>query len=73
MSKTVALEKHKEWMMAIGSGKVEQVDQLIRAGILRKVEIQGMLDMYDHAAQRVYRTHSKLYRRRYFVDYCFGT
>jgi hypothetical protein len=55
-SKTVALEKHKEWMMAIGSGKVERIDQLVRAGISRKAGIRGMLDMYDRAAQKVYRT-----------------
>ena len=56
MSKTVALEKHKEWMMAIGSGKVERIDRLVRAGISRKVGIRGMLNMYDRAAQKVYRT-----------------
>jgi hypothetical protein len=43
-------------MMAIGSSKVEQVNHLVRAGFPRKVGIQGMLNMYYHAAQKIYRT-----------------
>ena len=29
ISKVAALKDHKEWMMAIGSGKVEQFDHLV--------------------------------------------
>jgi hypothetical protein len=55
-AKATALENHKQWMMAIGSGKVERVDRLVRAGISRKVGIRGMLNLYDRTAQKVYRT-----------------
>ena len=56
ISKAAALEDHKEWMMAIGSGKVERVDRLVRVGLAAKKGIRGMLELHDHAAQKVYRT-----------------
>ena len=56
IGKAAALEDHKEWMMAIGSGKVERIDRLVRAGIASKRGVRGMLEMHNRAAQRVYRT-----------------
>ena len=34
---------------------MERVDRLVRAGISRNVGIRGMIDLYDRAAQKVYR------------------
>jgi hypothetical protein len=48
--KAATLENHKQWMMVIGSGKVERVDHLVQAGFSRKVGYSG------HAAQKVYWT-----------------
>ena len=35
MGKVAALDNHKEWIMAISSSKVEQVDRLVRNGLKR--------------------------------------
>lgn len=52
--KAVALDHLKQWILAVGSGKVEQVDRLVRVNIARKGGIRNLLDLYDHAAQKVY-------------------
>lgn len=56
VGKATALDNHKEWIMAVGSGKVERVDRLVRAGLARNMGIRGMLDLHNRASQRVYRT-----------------
>ena len=48
--KAVALDDIKQWVMAIGSGKVERVDRLVRVNLARKGGIRNLLDLYDHAA-----------------------
>jgi hypothetical protein len=55
-AKATVLENHKQWMMVIGSSKVERVDRLVRVGISREVGVWGMLNMYDRAAQKIYWT-----------------
>ncbi|KAF8218771.1 hypothetical protein L208DRAFT_1347624 [Tricholoma matsutake] len=52
--KAVALDDFKRWVMAVGSGKVEQVDCLVRVNLARKGGIRNLLDLYDHAARQVY-------------------
>ena len=52
--KAVALDDMKRWVMAIGSGKVERVDRLVRINLARKGGIRNLLDLYDRAARRVY-------------------
>jgi hypothetical protein len=52
--KAVALDDMKRWVMAVGSGKVEWVDRLVRVNLARKGGIQNLLDLYDRAAQQVY-------------------
>jgi hypothetical protein len=42
--------------MAIGSGKVERVDCLVCMGLAAKKGIWGMLELHNHAAQKVYQT-----------------
>jgi hypothetical protein len=56
VGKAAVLDNHREWMMAIGSGKVEQVDHLVCAGIASNRGIWGMLELHNHVAQRVYHT-----------------
>ncbi|KAF9006383.1 hypothetical protein BDZ89DRAFT_1233208 [Hymenopellis radicata] len=56
--KQVALDAHKEWMMAIGSGKVERVDKLVKVGLRRGAGVKGLLKLYDRAARGVYRPRS---------------
>jgi hypothetical protein len=52
--KAVALDDMKQWVMAVGSGKVERVDRLVRVNLARKGGIQNLLDLYDRAARQVY-------------------
>lgn len=40
--------------MAVGSGKVERVDRLVRVNLARKGGIRNLLDLYDRAARQVY-------------------
>ncbi|TFK58748.1 hypothetical protein BDN72DRAFT_950059 [Pluteus cervinus] len=49
------LEVHRQWIMAVGSGKVERVDRLVRSGLNAKKGIRALLRSYDDAAQKVYR------------------
>ncbi|KAK0451744.1 hypothetical protein EV421DRAFT_1060672 [Armillaria borealis] len=53
-----APDHHKTWMTAIGSGKVERVDQLVRVGLKRGAGIKEMLRMYGRAAEEDYRPRS---------------
>lgn len=57
--KAVALDDIKQWVMAVGSGKVERVERLVRVNLARKGGIRNLLDMYDRAARKVY--HPKNY------------
>ena len=52
--KAVAIDNLKQWVMAVGSGKVERVDRLVCVNLARKGGIRNLLDLYDHAAQQVY-------------------
>lgn len=52
--KAVALDHLKQWVLAVGSGKVERVDRLVRVNIARKGGIRNLLDLYDCAARKVY-------------------
>ncbi|KAJ7744401.1 hypothetical protein B0H16DRAFT_1322187 [Mycena metata] len=53
-----SLTDHKRFVRAIGSGKVENVDRLVRVQLGRKQGIRGLLSTYDEAAKGVYHTRS---------------
>ena len=52
--KAVALDNFKQWVMAVGSGKVEHVDRLVKVNLARKGGIRNLLDLHDRAARQVY-------------------
>lgn len=52
--KAVALDDFKRWVMAVGSGKVERVNRLVRVNLARKGGIRNLLDLHDRAARQVY-------------------
>ncbi|KAJ7834825.1 hypothetical protein B0H13DRAFT_2240173 [Mycena leptocephala] len=54
-----ALSDHKRFVQAIGSGKVENVDRVVRVQLGRRQGIRGIAATYDKAAQGVY--HAKSY------------
>ena len=54
--KVCALDMHKQFIMAIGSTKVEHVKWLIKLSIAQNCGIQRCLKLLDKAAQQVYCT-----------------
>jgi len=52
--KAVVLDDMKRWVMAVGSGKVERVDRLVRVNLTRNGGIRNLLELYDRAARQVY-------------------
>jgi hypothetical protein len=52
--KAVALDALKEWVMAVGSRKVERVECLVQVNLARKGGIRHLLDLYDCAAKQIY-------------------
>jgi hypothetical protein len=52
--KAVVIDDLKQWVMAVGSGRVERVDRLVRVNLARKGGIRNLLDLYDRAAQQIY-------------------
>ena len=52
--RAVALDDYKKWVMAVGSGKVELVDRLVRINLTQKGSISHLLDLYEHAAKQTY-------------------
>lgn len=57
-----ALSDYKRFMTAIASGKVERVDRVIRVGVAHNRGIQGIMEMFEAAAEGVY--HPKNYTER---------
>lgn len=55
----MALSDYKRFMTAIASGKVERVDRVIRVGMAHNRGIQGIMEMFEAAAEGVY--HPKNY------------
>ncbi|KAJ6623827.1 hypothetical protein B0H10DRAFT_2213199 [Mycena sp. CBHHK59/15] len=53
-----SLTDHKRFVRAIGSGKVENIDRLVRVQLDRKQGIRGLLTTYDKAVEGVYHTKS---------------
>jgi hypothetical protein len=52
--KVVALDNLKRWVMAVGSGKVEHVNQLVKVNLAQKGGVQNLIELYNQAAQHVY-------------------
>jgi len=55
LQSAVALSDHKHFMTAIASGKVERVDHVIRVGVAQNRGIQGIMEMFEAAAEGVVR------------------
>ncbi|EDR03397.1 uncharacterized protein LACBIDRAFT_307198 [Laccaria bicolor S238N-H82] len=53
--RAVAIDELKQWVMAVGSRKVEWVDCLVRVNLARKGGMHGLLNLYERAAQKLYR------------------
>ncbi|KDR76610.1 hypothetical protein GALMADRAFT_139524 [Galerina marginata CBS 339.88] len=51
----VSLADHKQWILAVASGRVDRVASLVQACLKRKMGIQGLLAQYICAADKLYR------------------
>ncbi|KAJ7782583.1 hypothetical protein DFH07DRAFT_764716 [Mycena maculata] len=54
LGKMAALDEHKQFVMAVASGKVERVAQLVQACLNNGVGIRGLLERYQRACEVVY-------------------
>lgn len=50
-----SLADHKQWILAIVSGRVECVSTLVQAGLKCKVGIKGLISQYERAAVKLYK------------------
>jgi hypothetical protein len=55
LGKVAALEDHKQWIMAVASGKVDRVASLVQAGLAHHAGIRSLIKEYDRAAQKLYK------------------
>jgi hypothetical protein len=55
LTKATALEDHKQWILAIASGRVDRVALLVQAGLKHRVGIRTLIQQYSHAAEKLYK------------------
>ncbi|KAH9167194.1 hypothetical protein EDB89DRAFT_2126133, partial [Lactarius sanguifluus] len=54
LGKATALDDHKQWIMAIASGRVDRVASLVQAGLKHKAGIKTLIQQYERAAEKLY-------------------
>ncbi|TFK58754.1 hypothetical protein BDN72DRAFT_781639, partial [Pluteus cervinus] len=55
VGKIAALDDHKQWILAVASGRVDRVASLVQAGLARHVGVRTLIREYERAADRLYR------------------
>jgi hypothetical protein len=55
LGKATALDNHKQWMMAIASGRIDRVASLVQAGLKHRAGIKTMILEYKRAVVKLYR------------------
>ena len=55
LTKASALEDHKQWILAIASGRVDRVASLVQAGLTHRVGIRTLIQQYELAAEKLYK------------------
>ncbi|KAH8991639.1 hypothetical protein EDB86DRAFT_2806500, partial [Lactarius hatsudake] len=55
LMKVGALEDHKQWILAIASGRVDRVASLVQAGLKHRVGIKTLIQQYECAAEKLYK------------------
>jgi hypothetical protein len=53
--KAGTLEDHKQWILAIASGRVNRMASLVQVGLKEKVGIKTLIQQYGHAAEKLYK------------------
>ena len=54
-NKARVIDEFKQWVMAVGSGRVERVDRLVRVNLARRGGMRNLLNLYEQAAQGLYK------------------
>jgi hypothetical protein len=54
MVKAGALEDHKQWILAIASGRVDRIASLVQAGLKHRAGIKALVQQYERAADKLY-------------------
>ncbi|KAI9433597.1 hypothetical protein H4582DRAFT_2060981 [Lactarius indigo] len=54
LGKATALDDHKQWIMAIASGRVDRVASLVQAGLKHRTGIKTLIQQYECAAEKLY-------------------
>ena len=54
VGKVVAVEDHKQWILVVASGKVDQVAVLVKAGLNNHAGICRLIAEYEQAALKLY-------------------
>ena len=53
--KASTLEEHKQWILAIASGRVDRVASLVQAGLKNRAGIKTLIQQYERAAEKLYK------------------
>jgi hypothetical protein len=55
LGKVALLEDHKQWILAIASGRVDRVAALVQAGLAHRAGIRSLIQQYERAANQLYK------------------
>jgi hypothetical protein len=55
LAKAGALDDHKQWILAIASGRVDRVASLVQAGLNQRMGVRTLIQQYYHAAEKLYK------------------
>ncbi|KAH9009695.1 hypothetical protein EDB85DRAFT_2077656 [Lactarius pseudohatsudake] len=55
LGKATALDDHKQWIMAIASGRVDRVASLVQAGLKHRAGIKSLIQQYERAVEKLCR------------------
>ena len=54
-TRNASLADHKQWILAVASGRVDRVAALVQAGLKRQVGVKSLLMQYERAAVKLYK------------------
>ena len=55
LGKVAMLEDHKQWILAVASGRVDRVASLVQAGLAHHTGVRSLIQQYERAANKLYK------------------
>lgn len=55
LAKAGTLDDHKQWVLAVASGRVDRVASLVQAGLKHRVGIKTLIQQYERAVEKLYK------------------